>query len=182
TQYADTVADRHLHLKAGRLYSRIREPYFFSYVRDELQKQYGSNTVRSGGLRVYTTIDPRLQRLALQAIKRTLPYPTDPAAAIVAINPANGAIRAMTEVSPGNPKNQVNFASSARRQPGSTFKTMVLTTAVLEGINPATTQYLSAPLKYDPSGIGSCDTDPPTAWCPETYDHTYVGATSIENG
>jgi penicillin-binding protein 1A len=181
TQYADAVADRHLHLKAGRLYTRIREPYFFSYVRDELQKQYGSNTVRSGGLRVYTTIDPRLQKLALDAIKRTLPYTTDPAAAIVAINPANGAIRAMTEVSPGDPKNQVNFASSARRQPGSTFKMFVLTTAISEGISPST-EYLSAPFKYDPSETGSCDTDPPTAWCPETYDHTYVGATSIENG
>ncbi len=181
TQYADTVADRHLHLKAGRLYTRIREPYFFSYVRDELQKQYGSNTVRSGGLRVYTTIDPRLQKLALDAIKRTLPYTSDPAAAIVAINPANGAIRAMTEVSPGDPKNQVNFASSARRQPGSTFKMFVLTTAISEGISPST-EYLSAPFKYDPSETGSCDTNPPTAWCPETYDHTYVGATSIENG
>jgi penicillin-binding protein 1A len=181
TQYADAVADRHLHLKAGRLYTRIREPYFFSYVRDELQKQYGSNTVRSGGLRVYTTIDPRLQKLALDAIKRTLPYTTDPAAAIVAINPANGAIRAMTEVSPGDPKNQVNFASSARRQPGSTFKMFVLATAISEGISPST-EYLSAPFKYDPSETGSCDTNPPTAWCPETYDHTYVGATSIENG
>jgi penicillin-binding protein 1A len=181
TQYADAIADRHLHLKAGRLYTRIREPYFFSFVRDALQKQYGSNTVRTGGLRVYTTIDPRLQRLALQAIKRTLPYSTDPAAAIVAINPANGAIRAMTELSPGNPKNQVNFASSARRQPGSTFKMFVLTTAIDEGISPST-QYLSAPFKYDPSEIGSCDTNPPTAWCPQTYDHSYVGPTSIENG
>jgi penicillin-binding protein 1A len=181
TQYADTVADRHLHLKAGRLYTIIREPYFFSYVRDELQRQYGSNTVRTGGLRVYTTIDPRLQRLALQAIKRTLPYSSDPAAAIVAINPGNGAIRAMTEVSPGDPKNQVNFASSARRQPGSTFKMIVLATAISEGISPST-QYLSAPFKYDPSETGSCDTDPPTAWCPQTYDHTYVGSTSIENG
>jgi penicillin-binding protein 1A len=181
TQYADAIADRHLHLKAGNIYTRIREPYFFSFVRDALQKQYGSNTVRTGGLRVYTTIDPRLQRLALQAIKRTLPYTTDPAAAIVAINPANGAIRAMTEVSPGNPKNQVNFASSARRQPGSTFKMFVLATAISEGISPST-QYLSAPFKYDPSETGSCDTDPPTAWCPQTYDHTYVGATSIENG
>jgi penicillin-binding protein 1A len=181
TQYADAVADRHLHLKAGRLYTRIREPYFFSYVRDELQRQYGSNTVRTGGLRVYTTIDPRLQKLALQAIKRTLYYPSDPAAAIVAINPSNGAIRAMTEVSPGNPKNQVNFASSARRQPGSTFKMFVLATAISEGISPSTT-YLSAPFKYDPSETGSCDTNPPTAWCPQTYDHTYVGATSIENG
>jgi penicillin-binding protein 1A len=180
SQYANAVANRHLHLKAGRLYTRIREPYFFSYVREELQRQYGANTVRSGGLQVYTTIDPRLQRLALGAIKRTLPYSTDPAAAIVSINPANGAIRAMTEISPGNPKNQVNFASSARRQPGSTFKTIVLTTAVAQGINPATTTYLSAPFKYDPTGTGSCDTNPPTAWCPQTYDHTYIGATSIE--
>jgi penicillin-binding protein 1A len=181
TQYANAIADRRLHLKAGQLYTRIREPYFFSYVREELQKKYGSNTVRTGGLRVYTTIDPRLQRLALAAIKSTLPYSSDPAAAIVAINPANGAIRAMTELSPGNPKNQVNFASSARRQPGSTFKMFVLATAIAEGISPST-QYLSAPFKYDPSETGSCDTDPPTAWCPETYDHSYVGATSIENG
>jgi penicillin-binding protein 1A len=181
TQYANAVADRRLHLKAGRLYSRIREPYFFSYVRDELQKQYGSNTVRTGGLRVYTTIDPRLQRLALNAIKRTLPYSTDPAAAIVAIDPLSGAIRTMTELSPGNPKNQVNFASSARRQPGSTFKMFVLATAIAQGISPST-QYLSAPFKYDPSETGSCDDDPPTAWCPETYDHSYVGSTSIENG
>jgi penicillin-binding protein 1A len=87
----------------------------------------------------------------------------------------------MTEVSPGNPKNQVNFASSARRQPGSTFKMFDLATAIEEGISPSTT-YLSAPFKYDPSETGSCDTNPPTAWCPETYDHTYVGPTSIENG
>src|ERR671937_909054 len=136
TQYANAIADRRLLLKPGNLYTRIREPYFFSYVRDELQKEYGTNTVRTGGLRVYTTIDPRLQRLALIAIKRTLPYSTDPAAAIVSINPANRAIRAMTEVSPGNPKNQVNFASSARRQPGSTFKMFDLATAISQGISP----------------------------------------------
>ena len=181
TQYADAIAQRRLHLKPGRLYTTIREPYFFSYVIDQLQKQYGSNTVRSGGLRVYTTIDPRLQRFALKAIRDTLPYSSDPASAIVSINPTNGAIRAMTEYSPGNPRNQVNFASSARRQPGSTFKTMVLTTAIAQGISPSTS-YLSAPFKYDPTGTGSCDVDPPTAWCPETYDHSYVGSTSIENG
>jgi penicillin-binding protein 1A len=182
TQYANAVAQRHLHLKPGRVYTRIREPYFFSYVEAQLQKQYGSNTVRSGGLKVYTTIDPRLQRFAIKAIKDTLYYTSDPAAAIVSINPANGAIRAMTEVTPGNAKNQVNFLSSAHRQAGSTFKTIVLTTAVSQGINPATTQYLSAPFEYNPTGTGSCNTNPPTAWCPQTYDHTYVGATSIENG
>jgi penicillin-binding protein 1A len=182
TMYTDAVAQRHLHLKPGRVYTRIREPYFFSYVEAQLQKQYGSNTVRSGGLKVYTTIDPRLQRFAIQAIKSTLYYNTDPAAAIVSINPSNGAIRAMTEVTPGNSKNQVNFLSSAHRQAGSTFKTIVLTTAVSQGINPATTTYLSAPFEYNPTGAGSCSANPPTAWCPQTYDHSYIGPTSIENG
>ena len=51
-------------LRPGKLYTRIREPYFFSYVRDQLIAEYGSNTVRSGGLRVYTTINPRLQAAA----------------------------------------------------------------------------------------------------------------------
>jgi penicillin-binding protein 1A len=181
TQYAGAIAQRRLHLKPGRLYTTIREPYFFSYVIDQLQKKYGSNSWRTGGLKIYTTIDPRLQRFALKAIRDTLPYSTDPAAAVVSINPTNGAIRAMTEYSPGNPRNQVNFASSARRQPGSTFKTMVLTAAIAQGISPSTS-YLSAPFKYDPTGTGSCDDDPPTAWCPETYDHSYVGSTSIESG
>jgi penicillin-binding protein 1A len=178
-QYTAAVADRHFHLKAGKLYSRIREPYFFSYVRSLLEKEYGRPTVRSGGLKVFTTIDPRLQFFALRAIRQTLYYKTDPAAAIVSINPANGAIRAMTEVTPGNAKNQVNFAASAHRQPGSTFKTIDLTTAISQGISPSTS-YLSAPFKYDPTGTGSCDTNPPTAWCPETYDHTYLGTVSIE--
>jgi penicillin-binding protein 1A len=180
-QYTAAVADRHFHLKAGKLYTHIREPYFFSYVRDLLEKEYGRPTVRSGGLKVYTTIDPRLQFFAQKAIRDTLYYKTDPAAAIVSINPANGAIRAMTGVYPGNPKNQVNFAASAHRQPGSTFKTIVLTAAIRQGISPSTS-YLSAPFKYDPTGTGSCDTNPPTAWCPETYDHTYLGTTSIERG
>jgi penicillin-binding protein 1A len=133
-------------------------------------------------LKVYTTIDPRLQRFAAQAIRSTLYYKTDPAAAIISVNPANGAIRAMTEVTPGNPKNQVNFLSSAHRQPGSTFKTIVLATAVSQGINPATTTYLSAPFEYNPTGLGSCSVNPPTAWCVQTFDHTYIGATSIERG
>jgi penicillin-binding protein 1A len=86
----------------------------------------------------------------------------------------------MTEVTPGNAKNQVNFLSSAHRQPGSTFKTLVLTTAIRQGINPATTTYLSAPFEYNPTGTGSCSTTPPTAWCPQTFDHRYLGPVSIE--
>ena len=173
-QFTDAIAQRKLNLNAGRLYTKIREPYFFSFVREQLIAKYGANTVRSGGLRVYTTIDPRLQRAARKAITDTLYYHDDPAAAIVSINPANGAIRAMTAVTPGLRGNQFNLAAQARRQAGSTFKAFVLTAAVNEGINPATTTYVSAPFHYQP--------DPYTpAWDVTTYDHTYLGGTTIEN-
>src|SRR5438067_9827079 len=94
-----------LRLQPGRLYSKIKQPYFFSYVLDELVRVYGANRVREGGLRIYTTIEPRLQRAANKAIRETLYYHDDPAAAIVSVEPGTGAIRAMTAVIPGNTKN-----------------------------------------------------------------------------
>jgi penicillin-binding protein 1A len=174
----DWALARPLGLKAGKLYSTIREPYFFSYVRDELIAEYGAATVRSGGLKVYTTIDPRFQRAAQSAIRETLSEPTDPAAAVISINPKNGAIRAMTAVIPGNRKNQFNLLSQARRQSGSTFKTFVLAAAVEKGINPATTSYLSAPFYYRPDPSGNCEDG--SWWCVKTYGGDYAGWSSIE--
>ena len=99
-EYNVAVAERKLKLKPGKLYQRIREPYFFSYVYNELVKEYGAATVRSGGLRVYTTVDRRLQIAAQRAIQDTLPYKDDPPSAVVSIDPNNGAIRAMVAVTP----------------------------------------------------------------------------------
>ncbi|HWH05586.1 MAG TPA: transglycosylase domain-containing protein, partial [Gaiellaceae bacterium] len=110
-QYDAAVSQRRLGLKAGKLYTEIKQPYFFSYVRDQLIAEYGVATVRSGGLKVYTTIDPRFQRAAQKAIRETLTEKSDPAAAIISINPANGAIRAMTAVTPSVRKNQFNLLS-----------------------------------------------------------------------
>ena len=146
-QYRKVVRHHDLDLKPGVLYKKIRQPYFFSYVRDELVRQYGEARVRHGGLRVYTTIDPRLQREARKAISDTLYCSNDPAAALVAIDPATGAIRAMTAVSPGRAKNQFNLIADAHRQAGSTFKTFVLATAIEQGMDPDSTYYLSAPLR-----------------------------------
>jgi len=174
----DWATGRPLGLRPGRLYTTVREPYFFGYVRDQLVEKYGAATVRSGGLKVYTTISPRYQRLAEQAIRSTLNEPTDPAAAVVSIEPSTGAIRAMTAVIPGRNDNQFNLLSQARRQPGSTFKTFVLATAVAQGIDPASTYYVSAPFTYRPTKTGSCDSG--GWWCVKTYDSTYVGWTSIE--
>ena len=166
-----------LRLHPGRLYSEIREPYFFGYVRDKLIEKYGAAKVAQGGLSVYTTIRPRYQRLAEKAIRETLDLPTDPAAALISIQPGTGAIRAMAAVIPRRPKNQFNLLSQARRQPGSTFKTFVLTAAVEQGINPDSTYYVSAPFIYRPSPVGNCEDG--SWWCVHTYDNTYSGWTSI---
>ncbi len=171
-QFRAAIARRDLRLRPGKLYTRIREPYFFSYVRDQLLAEYGSNTVRGGGLRVYTTINPRFQAAAAKAIRDTLYLRDDPAAAVVSINPANGAIRAMTAVTPGRTGNQFNLVAQARRQPGSTFKTFVLTAAIEQGMNPDSTYYTSAPFHYQP--------DPYTpAWDVSTYGGDYSGSISV---
>ncbi len=173
-QYDHAVAGTNLRLKPGTLYQTLRQPDFFRYVIEELQRQYGTNTVRSGGLKVYTTIDPRLQRDAKRAIRGTLDEKTDPASALIAIDPRNGAIRAMVGVIPGNKGNQYNLVSQGRRQPGSTFKTFVLAAAIAKGMNPDSTYYTSAPF--------TCSTGPwcvAQPWHVETYGHSYLGSTSI---
>ncbi|CAN5835821.1 PBP1A family penicillin-binding protein [soil metagenome] len=168
-----------LELAPGRLYSQIREPYFFGYVRDRLIEEYGPAVVRSGGLRVYTTIKPRYQRLAEAAIRDTLTEPSDPAAALISISPRTGAIRAMAAVIPNRPKNEFNLLSQARRQPGSKFKTFVLAAAVEMGINPDSTYYVSAPFTYKVHPAGNCDDG--SWWCVHTYADDYYGWSSIRS-
>ena len=161
-----------LTLKRGHIYTKIREPFFFSYVRELLINEYGATAVRSGGLKVYTTIDRRYQRIAVSAIERTLNLATDPAAAIVSINPNTGAIRAMTAVVPGKKNIQFNLAAQGRRQSGSSFKTFVLTEAIRQGINPYSTQYSSSPFHWQPDP----NSEP---WDVATYSHSYLGRVPI---
>ncbi len=168
-----------LGLRPGRLYSDIREPYFFGYVRDKLIEAYGAETVRSGGLSVYTTIVPRYQRLAEKAIRDTLNQPSDPAAALISISPRTGAIRAMAAVVPNRPGNEFNLLSQARRQPGSTFKTFVLAAAVEMGVNPDSTYYVSAPFTYKVHPAGNCEDG--SWWCVHTYANDYYGWSSIRS-
>ena len=173
-QYDAAITSRSLQLKPGRIYSQIRQPYFFSYVIDELERVYGATTVREGGLKVYTTIDPRLQRLADKAIRDVLPYKTDPAAALVSIEPGSGAIRAMTAVV-RTKANQFNLAAQSTRQPGSTFKTLVLASAIEQGVDPDTTYYTSAP--FTCSQGAWCTPQKP--WTVHTFENTYSGSESI---
>ncbi|MBW3593371.1 MAG: transglycosylase domain-containing protein, partial [Actinobacteria bacterium] len=168
----ERLVARPLGLDRGTLYERQREPYFFSYVRRLLVERYGEKRVRSGGLRVYTTVNLRFQRLARRAVARTLDRRGDPASAVVAINPANGAIRAMASVAPGRKRLQFNLAEQGRRQAGSAFKTFVLAEAIRRGVHPERTFYRSAPFEWQPPGT----TEP---WEVTTYAHDYYGRSTL---
>ncbi len=130
----------------GHYYSQRREDFFFEYVRELLVRRYGSKAVKQGGLKVYTTIDLNMQRLARKAISETLNEPEDPAAAIVTIDPHNGNIEAMAE-SESYEKSQYNLAADGHRQPGSTFKAIDLADALSRGVDPNSTDYVSRTLE-----------------------------------
>jgi penicillin-binding protein 1A len=141
-QYAWAVRTP-LGLHPGTLYSDIRHPNFFGYAEQQLLKLYGHRRVEAGGLHVVTTIEPRLQAAALQAMSSHLPRRDDPASALVAIDPSSGAIRAMQSYLPDGRKLQFNLATQSGRQAGSSFKPFVLATALNEGISLYT--YFSGP-------------------------------------
>ncbi|HTY95485.1 MAG TPA: transglycosylase domain-containing protein [Solirubrobacteraceae bacterium] len=131
-----------LEVHRGYYYSERRESFFFEYVRQQLLERYGAATVQRGGLKVYTTINLNMQRLARKAIAEILDEPEDPASAIVTLNPSNGDIEAMAE-SESYEKSQYNLAADGHRQPGSTFKAIDLADALSHGIDPNSTYYLS---------------------------------------
>jgi len=133
-----------LGLDPGDKYQVIKDPFLFDMVQNELIDKYGINTVRKGGLKAYTTIDPDLQAKAEYAVENycSVCYPEGgPAAGLASVDPDTGAIVALASTEGYADESQFNYAWQAHRQPGSSFKTFVLTTAVKEGIDPATTYY-----------------------------------------
>ncbi len=132
----------------SELTNGIKAPHFVLWVQDYLANKYGEKTLQEGGLKVYTTLDLRLQAIAEAAVKNGVEnsskkYNADNAA-LVAIDPRTGQILAMVGskdyfgkpepagCTPG--KNcmfepNVNVAISDKRQPGSSFKPYVYATA-----------------------------------------------------
>src|SRR3954451_13793608 len=166
----DRGAQAKIGVKQNRFYTQRREQYFFDYVTSELFKRYGVKRVRQGGLKITTTVDLKLQKQARQSIANRLGYPGDPASAIVSVDPRNGQIRAMAS-SATYGKTKFDYATQAHRQPGSTFKVMVLMAALRKGISPNTT-FVSHRLN--------------AGWLPgypsyevETYGKTYGGRMNL---
>jgi penicillin-binding protein 1A len=160
-----------LGLDVSGSYFAHREPFFFDYVEHELIERYGAQTVRDGGIKAYTTIQPRLQQIGLEAMRSALPYSTDPSSALVSIDPDNGEIESMVSSSSYD-SSQFNLAAQGHRQPGSTFKAFVLTTAIKQGIDPYTTYYTSKPLDLNLPKWGH--------WEVHTADEGYLGRVNLQ--
>ncbi|MEA2187601.1 MAG: penicillin-binding protein [Solirubrobacteraceae bacterium] len=169
-----------IQLKSSVYFRRKRESYFFDYVTDELIKQYGVRTVRSGGLKIKTTIDLDLQRKARAAIAKSLSFPGAPSSAIISIDPATGYIRAMAS-SAKYANSKFNLAADAKRQPGSSFKIMALVAAVRAGINPATQSYPSGRFVMPDSKWGPIDVNCYGGHCSGGTKNLISGTLSSDN-
>jgi penicillin-binding protein 1A len=133
-----------------------REEAFGLYFKEEVRKQlvdrFGWERVYQGGLKVYTTLDPELQKLAEAEVSRAIAdiekrrskgskgnsaeKDEEPLqAALVALDPHTGEVRAMVG---GRDFEQSAFnrATQARRQPGSAFKPFVYAAAIESGYSP----------------------------------------------
>jgi penicillin-binding protein 1A len=134
-----------LGLSRGYKYQEIKQPYFFDYVQQQLIDRYGVNTVRYGGLKVYTTINPTLQADAQASVDACTACASDSglAAALASVDATNGHILAMASSRAYSTTSQFNLAANAHRQPGSSFKPYVLATALSQGMDPDSTYYSS---------------------------------------
>ncbi len=130
-----------LELRPGHLYSELHQPNFFGWATQQLGDLTGQRQVALGGYKAKTTLDLRLQGLAVHAVANVLHSPTDPAAAIVAMDPQTGAVKAMVDYLPSGRRMQFNLATQAHRSTGSSFKPITLATALSEGVSLYSTFY-----------------------------------------
>lgn len=180
---------------------RIQAPHFVEYVRAYLNNKYGEDFVEKGGLKVYTTLDWKLQEEAIKIVREgaerneTLVKAYN--ASLVAINPKTGEILVMVGsrsyfsdslpqgCSPGiNCKFDpyVNIALS-KRQPGSAFKPFVYAAAFKKGYTPETVLF-DVPTEFNPlcsfEGIpGPLIKDEKECYHPQNYDQTFRGPVTL---
>ncbi|WP_337464947.1 penicillin-binding protein 1A [Acidaminococcus timonensis] len=140
--------------------------YFIDYCIQLLVDKFGPDAVYKQGLKVYTTLDPDMQKAAEKAAALTPTYYTDsnklkqPQSAIVAVDPKTGYIKAMIG---GRGTDQFNRAVMAERQPGSSMKPFVYLNALEQGATPGDTVQDSAI---------------PGEWNPQNYDRRFHGTVS----
>ena len=149
-----------LGLDKGNRYTRVNDPFLYRLVEQELIERYGINTVRNGGLKAYTTINPELQEDAEAAVASCSESGVcygggGPVTGLASVDPNTGAILALASTPGEEGEEEFNYAWQAHRQPGSSFKTYVLATAIKQGIDPKDTYYNgTSPMTLEVPGGG----------------------------
>ncbi|MGS0763548.1 PBP1A family penicillin-binding protein [Syntrophomonas curvata] len=139
---AAALREQPLHIKESTPDSR-RHPYLAGYISSKLESMLGSKSLYQAGLKIYTTVDSRMQDAAEKAVQkqaRSLAYQGIAARdiALVSIDPASGAVKSMVG-GVDFQKNQFNMAVLPR-QPGSAIKPLYYAAAMDKGIiNPDST-------------------------------------------
>ena len=118
-------------------------PHFVDYVWNELEQRYDPGYLLRAGLKIVTTLDPKTQSLAQQAvhdgIARYAKSNKVNNGAMLVMNPHTGEVLAMVgsaDYSNADIGGQVNY-TVAPRQPGSSFKPYTYITALMNGWTPA---------------------------------------------
>jgi penicillin-binding protein 1A len=88
----------------------------------------------TGGLQIHTTFDPHIQQVAEDAVHDIVP-PSQFTASVAVTDPQTGNVLALVG-GPNFGDAQYNLATQGARQPGSTFKTITLATALENGYSP----------------------------------------------
>ncbi|MCA9793559.1 MAG: PBP1A family penicillin-binding protein, partial [Candidatus Eremiobacteraeota bacterium] len=148
----------------------LKLPYFTSFVLKQLYERYDEDLLYRGGLKIYTTVEPDLQLKSEQIVHDMVAADSRAIhvdnAAMVCIENKTGFIRAMVGGTKWTEKNQFNRAWQARRQPGSSFKVFVYTTAIEAGYSPDT---------IIPDTEVTYRVSPTETWTPKNSDHGYLG-------
>lgn len=143
--------------------------YFYDYCLQTAIDMFGADKVFKGGLKIYTTLDPEMQKDAEEAIKiipvtrKDVNGLQEPQMALVSIDPKTGYIKAMIG---GRNTDKFNRSTLAVRQPGSAFKPFVYLAALDKGASPATI-------------IEDKPIDFVKDWDPQNYEKTFSGKVSM---
>jgi 1A family penicillin-binding protein len=153
----------------------LKLPYFTTYVLHELFQKYDEDLLYRGGLRIYTTVDPKLQAYAEEAVKwgiNTLNVGRNVhQSSLVAIEPKTGYIRAMVGGTGWTDANQFNRAWQTQRQPGSSFKLFVYSCAMENGYTPDSVV---------PDSPVTFRLGPTESWSPKNSDARFMGGINLK--
>ncbi len=158
----------------------IKAPHFVMWVKDYLENRYGADVLTQQGLKVITTLDWDLQKLAETTVAKFAAENETKFnarnAALVALDPQTGQVLAMVGSRDYfDINNDGNFnVALARRQPGSAFKPFVYAAAFNKGYTPETVVFDLA-TQFDTN----CQNNPKSCYTPVNYDGRYRGPISL---